>query len=151
MSPCAQHTTTNFHQLFTHPPMLLHCQHTIPSPDDLEEALLFEFEGEESSLTPKNTITPSLISATASCSSLLGGTGSLPSMISGVRSITKDSAGTHVLTENFTLHIEEVRSWTRQHMRLHLPQDSWQTGLLEVVNFSENFTPHTQDALAGIG
>lgn len=77
--------------------------------DDLEEGLLFDFEADEvSSLTPKHTVTSSLISAAASAGSLPGTAASLPSMISGVRSITKDSTGTHVLTENFTLHIEEV-------------------------------------------
>jgi hypothetical protein len=78
--------------------------------DDLEEALLFEFEGadESASLTPKHTtVTSSLVSAAASAGSMRE-TGSLPSLISSVRSITKDSGGTHVLTENFTLHIEEV-------------------------------------------
>lgn len=79
--------------------------------EDLEEALLFEFEADESSsLTPKQTmVTSSLLSAAASAGSL-GPAGSLPSVLSGVRSVTKDSAGTHVLTENFTLHIEEERA-----------------------------------------
>lgn len=79
--------------------------------EDLEEALLFEFEADEaSSLTPKHTVvTSSLVSAAASAGSLGGPAGSLPSVLSGVRSVTKDSTGTHVLTENFTLHIEEVR------------------------------------------
>lgn len=76
----------------------------------MEEALLFEFEADEaSSLTPKHPITSSLVSAAASAGSLGGPAGSLPSVLSGVRSVTKDSTGTHVLTENFTLHIEEVR------------------------------------------
>lgn len=77
--------------------------------DDLEEALLFEFEGEEATLTPKTTTitVSSLVSATGSAGSLPAA-GSLPSVLSGVRSISKDAAGTHVLTENFTLHIEEV-------------------------------------------
>lgn len=77
--------------------------------DDLEEALLFEFEGEEAALTPKTTTitVSSLLSATGSAGSLPAA-GSLPSVLSGVRSITKDAGGTHVLTENFTLHIEEV-------------------------------------------
>jgi hypothetical protein len=80
--------------------------------DDLEEALLFDFEeaGDESASLmeqTKTTVTSSLVSAAASAGSL-GPGGSLPSVLSGVRSITKDSTGTHVLTENFTLHIEEV-------------------------------------------
>jgi hypothetical protein len=91
-------------------------------PEDLEEALLFEFEADESSsLTPKQTtVTSSLLSAAASAGSL-GPAGSLPSVLSGVRSVTKDSAGTHVLTENFTLHIEEVRRGQKVHtyLRIH--------------------------------
>jgi hypothetical protein len=78
--------------------------------DDLEEALLFDFEAEDAaSLTTqtKTTVTPSLVSAAAYAGSLAPA-GSLPSVFSGVRSITKDSEGSHVLTENFTLHIEEV-------------------------------------------
>jgi hypothetical protein len=85
--------------------------HVFLHADDLEEALLFDFEAEEAAslmAQTKTTVTSSLVSAAASAGSLAPG-GSLPSVLSGVRSITKDSAGTHVLTENFTLHIEEVR------------------------------------------
>lgn len=81
--------------------------------DDLEEALLFDFEAEEAAslmAQTKTTVTSSLVSAAVSAGSLAPG-GSLPSVLSGVRSITKDSTGTHVLTENFTLHIEEVREF----------------------------------------
>lgn len=110
----------DFHPLtcFTsHKPQKTHFLpvHTHCRAEDLEEALLFDFDGDESSsFTPTKgaprggllVTNSSLVSTAGSTASLLP---SLPSVLSQVRSVTKDAAGTHVLTENFTLHIEEVR------------------------------------------
>lgn len=82
------------------------CCAVSPATDDLEEALLFDFEAEETSLTPKKTARGHSRSTTPSGS--LATADSLLSPLGPVHSITKDAAGTHVLAENFTMHIEEV-------------------------------------------
>lgn len=83
-----------------------------PCAEDLEEALLFEFESEEVSgagaAGAAAAVPPGLLSATASGASVTAA-GSLPSVLShGLRSVTKDASGTHVVAEGYVMHIEEV-------------------------------------------
>lgn len=103
--PC-QHSSKFTHSL---PPLFL----TTPTTEDLEEALLFEFEADDSAAGATPTKRSALLlnsanSVSGASAVSMAPAGSLPSVLSGVRSVTKDAAGTHVLAENFTLHIEEV-------------------------------------------
>lgn len=61
--------------------------------EDLEEALLFEYEAEEAA----GADNVSVVSA-------------VPSSLSHIRSVVTDAAGTHVQTETYVMHIEEDRA-----------------------------------------
>lgn len=69
--------------------------------DDLEEALLFEFDEQSVGQTAAAAADQQLESASSVISAV-------SPTLSHIRSVTKDAAGTHIETETFTMHIQEV-------------------------------------------
>jgi hypothetical protein len=77
--------------------------------DDLEEPLLFDLEGEEelaaAAAASGSTTAAASAAALAETSSVIS---AVPSSLGHLRAVTKDALGTHVQTEQYTMHIEEV-------------------------------------------
>ncbi|KAF6258591.1 transmembrane amino acid transporter protein-domain-containing protein [Scenedesmus sp. NREL 46B-D3] len=82
--------------------------------DDLEEPLLFEFEGEEELAAAAAAAAASGSTTAAASAATLAETSSLlsavPSSPGHLRAVTKDALGTHVQAEQYTMHIEEERA-----------------------------------------
>ncbi|WIA39259.1 hypothetical protein OEZ86_005381 [Tetradesmus obliquus] len=84
--------------------------------DDLEEPLLFDFEAEEelaaaaaAAAAASGSTSAATIAAAAGLVETSSVISAVPSSI-GLRSVTKDALGTHVQTEQYTMHIEEERA-----------------------------------------
>jgi hypothetical protein len=76
--------------------------------DDLEEPLLFDFEGEEELAAAAASGSTTAAASTAALAETSPVISAVPSSLGHLRSITKDALGTHVQTEQYTMHIEEV-------------------------------------------
>lgn len=103
-SPASQQLLTPKPSIYGMPFLLL--------TDEMEEALLFEFDEEAAAAATAASYPTTAASAAEqqqfeTASSIIS---AVPSSLSRMRSVVKDAAGTHIQTETYTMHIEEVRA-----------------------------------------